>query len=78
MTLLEERAAIPLQPDPPTASDHLQQTIQTLITTQLANLATWFTNPGDPQIACTAVHKLQFLYKLKQEATTVATHLNAS
>ncbi|MEL6711050.1 MAG: Fe-S protein assembly co-chaperone HscB [Pseudomonadota bacterium] len=78
MTLREELAGIPQQPDPPAASNHLQQTIQTLITTQLANLATWFTNPGEPQIACTAVHKLQFLYKLKQEATTVTTHLNAS
>ena len=78
MALREELAGIPQQPDPGAAADHIQDKIRGLITTQLADLTNWFATPGKPHIACVAVHKLQFLYKLQQEATRLASRLNQS
>ncbi len=76
MALREELAGIPQQADPAAASDHIQKTIQVLITTRLNDLTGWFAAPDEPAVACATVQKLQFLYKLQQEAATLATHLN--
>jgi molecular chaperone HscB len=76
ITLREQLADIPQQPDPIAATENIQQTIQSLITTQLTHLSDWFTTPDAAHIACTAVQKLQFLYKLQQEATAQASCLN--
>ncbi len=76
MALREELVGIPRQADPAAASDHMQNTIQALMTTQLNDLADWFANPSQPSVVCVVVQKLQFLYKLQQEAATLATYLN--
>jgi len=75
LQLREQLAQIPQQSDPLAALDHLLTTIHTQLTTQITALTTWFNHPQQPETACAAIQKMQFLYKLQQETEALETHL---